>query len=177
MSRPTLAALASLFGGLSLVSVGGANVLFPSIRHAIVDREHWLDARGLGHLFALSQAAPGPNVMLSSIVGWQLLGLAGLLVATVAILLPSSLLAFAVGRLLRAPTQRPWLARLTAALVPLALGLMVASGGVAARTANAGTAGTLITAAAAAIVMWSRLNPLLVMAGGTICYMLVHALS
>jgi len=175
MSRPGLLPLAELFAGLSLISVGGANVLFPSIRHAVVDRNGWLDVREFGHLFALSQAAPGPNVMLSSIVGWQVLGLAGLVVATLAILLPSSLLAFAIGRLVRTAAPRSWLGVATIAVVPLAMGLMLASAVIAAKTAHAGLVGYAIAALAAATVLWTRINPLFVMIGGTVVFSLSHA--
>ncbi len=175
MSRPGLLPLAQLFGGLSLISVGGANVLFPSIRHAVVEQHGWLGASDFARLFALSQAAPGPNVMLASIVGWQMLGLAGLAVATLAILLPSSLLALMVGRVVQRG-DRAWLAVATAALVPLALGLMLASGIVAVGTSGGALVGDAIAAAAALVVLGTRINPLLVMAAGTALYLALHGL-
>jgi hypothetical protein len=49
--------------------------------------------------FAISQAAPGPNVLLVSLIGWHIAGFAGLAIATLAMIFPSSLLAFIAGRL------------------------------------------------------------------------------
>ena len=167
MKSAGLLPLGSLFAGLSLISVGGANVLFPAIRAGVVDRHGWLGGQDFAHLFAISQAAPGPNIMLASAIGWQVRGLTGLVVATVAILLPSSILALGVGRLLRRSADRRWLAIATDALVPLTLGLMLASGLVAARTAGAGWIGYALAAASAGAMLFTRLNPLIIMALGT----------
>ncbi len=40
--------------------------------------------------FALAQTAPGPNIMVVSLIGWRVAGVAGLLVSTAAIIVPSS---------------------------------------------------------------------------------------
>jgi chromate transporter len=44
-------------------------------------------------LFAIAQAAPGPNILIVSLIGWQVAGLAGFLAATVAINAPHCLIA------------------------------------------------------------------------------------
>ena len=49
-------------------------------------------------LFALAQAAPGPNVLVVSLVGWKVAGVPGAIVSLVGICLPSSLLSFWVAR-------------------------------------------------------------------------------
>ena len=171
MKPAGLLPLGTMFSGLSLVAVGGGNVLLPSIRRSVVDQHGWLDPQTFAHVFAISQAAPGPNVMLASAIGWEVRGPAGLLVATIAILLPSSIGALAAGRLLRRSGEQRWLARTIDAMVPLALGLMLASGFTAARTAGGGGIGWLISAAAAAAIFYSRINPLIVMSIGTALFM------
>ncbi|XLM22481.1 chromate transporter, partial [Chromobacterium piscinae] len=42
--------------------------------------------------FAMAQAAPGPNVLVVSLVGWHVAGVGGALVSMLGICLPSSLL-------------------------------------------------------------------------------------
>jgi chromate transporter len=167
MKPASLLSIGAMFSSLSLVAVGGGNVLLPSMRRGAVDHQGWLDQQTFSHLFAISQAAPGPNVMLASAIGWEVRGTAGLVVATIAILLPSSIGALLAGRLLRRSGDQPWLGRTIDALVPLALGLMLASGVTAARTAGGGAAGLVISAAAAAAILFARINPLIVMAIGT----------
>src|SRR5262245_7100846 len=97
MSGP-LADLAGTFGMLSLVSIGGINVLLPEIHRQVVDVHGWMSDAAFANLFAIANAAPGPNVIVISLIGWQVAGLAGLLVATLAIMIPSCSLAFLVGR-------------------------------------------------------------------------------
>ncbi|WP_158913849.1 chromate transporter [Caulobacter sp. S45] len=160
MKPGVLLALAKTFGGLSLVAVGGANAAVPEIQRQVVGRLHWMDDGAFAHLFAISQAAPGPNVLLVSLIGWRVAGLAGLLVATVAMNLPSSLLAFAAGRAWRRWSASPWIGRLQRVLGPIAVGLIVASGVVMARTSDHGLIAAGLTAAVAAFVVFSRRSPM-----------------
>jgi chromate transporter len=152
--------LARTFAGFSLVAVGGANATVPAIRHAVVDQWRWMNEADFAHLFAIAQAAPGPNVLLASLIGWRLAGPAGLLTTTAAMNLPSSLLAFGAGRAWRRWAASPWIGRLRAALSPIAVGLITASGVVMARTADHALAPLLITAAVAAFVLFSRRSPM-----------------
>ena len=41
-------------------------------------------------MYAIAQAAPGPNVLVVTLIGWQVAGLAGALIATLAMCLPMS---------------------------------------------------------------------------------------
>ncbi len=171
MERSILTQLALLFGGLSLIAVGGANAIVPEVHRQTVEILAWMNDATFARLFAIAQTAPGPNVMLASIIGWHVAGLPGLLVATAAILLPSSLLAFAASRGLRRYAQAGAVKIVTVALVPIALGLMLASGLVAARAAEAGLLGLVITAATMVATYATKLNPLLPMAAGTVAYL------
>lgn len=124
----TLLDLFLTFARISLIAIGGANAAIPEIRHAAVDVHQWMSTDTFTHLFAVAQSAPGPNVLIASIIGWHVAGLAGLLVATVAMVLPASVLAFAVGRLISHFTHRREYKLVQDAVVPVAIGLIIASG-------------------------------------------------
>lgn len=94
-----LGQLARSFAMISLIAIGGINAILPAIRHEVVDVLNWMDDATFMQLFAVTQITPGPNVVIVSLVGWQVAGFWGLLVATIAMLLPACLLAYAVGRL------------------------------------------------------------------------------
>lgn len=173
MERGVFTQLAITFGTISLLAIGGANAVVPEIHRQVVDLLAWIDAPTFARLFAIAQTAPGPNVMLASIVGWQVAGIPGLLVATFAMLIPSSLLALACGRGLRRWSDHGVVKVVTLALVPIALGLMLASGVVATFAADAGLFGYAITAATAIVTYRSKVNPLVPMAVGTLAYVLV----
>ncbi|OUY06645.1 chromate transporter [Acinetobacter populi] len=87
-----LISLAIIFIQLSLLAFGGGNAILPEMKHQVVDLQHWLTAQQFAVMFAMSQAAPGPNMMIVPLIGWYVAGLPGLLVATFAKLIPSSLI-------------------------------------------------------------------------------------
>src|SRR5436305_5434654 len=92
--------LAILITVLSLLAFGGANAIVPELHRQVVDVMRAMTDSDFTNLFVLAQTAPGPNVMVLSLVGWRLAGAAGLAVATVASVVPTSLLALATGRFL-----------------------------------------------------------------------------
>src|ERR671937_3262721 len=93
---------------LSLVAVGGGNAVLPDVhRQAIA--HGWLTDAEFSDLYALSQAVPGPNILFVSLVGWHVSGLIGALVATLAMCLPSSALAYGVARTWRRAREAWWL--------------------------------------------------------------------
>lgn len=168
MSEAPLGALGVTFAGVSLVAIGGANAVVPEIHRQVVERGGWLSSAEFAALFAIAQAAPGPNVLIASLIGWRLHGFSGLLVATLAMSGPSSLLALAAGRLSGGFARARLVGLLRAGLVPVAVGLILASGAVLARAAADGPVPFAVTALAAAVLTASRLNPLLVLIAGAL---------
>jgi chromate transporter len=159
--------IARVFALLSLVSIGGANAVLPEIRRQIVDVQGWMNDAAFTNLFAISNAAPGPNIILVSLIGWQLAGLAGLLVATLAIMIPSCSLALLVSRAVQRWSDSRWIGLLKEGLVPVTLGLILASGVAMMRTADHDALTIIISLATAGFVVFSRRNPLWAIAAGT----------
>ena len=160
MNGSLLGKLGLTFLQLSLLAVGGANSVIPEVRRAVVTRSGWMSDETFTHLFAIAQSAPGPNILIVSLVGWRLVGLAGLMVATVAMMAPSCLLAFAVGRAWNRWSVAPIVGTLQQVLAPIAVGLIGASGLVLARAADHTAVAGGVTAAVTAFVFFTRQNPL-----------------
>ncbi|MBX9741160.1 MAG: chromate transporter [Beijerinckiaceae bacterium] len=169
--------LAMTFGALSLVSVGGAPAMMPEIHRLTVELHGWLTNAEFARDFAISQTAPGPNFMMISLVGWRVAGMVGLLAATLAAIIPSSILAIIVGRLYTRFSLMAWFPVVKAALPPIVLGLIVASGVVTARAAVSGVVGFLVVIGSATFVALSRRNPLYAIAGGVIVGILAGRLG
>jgi chromate transporter len=74
MSAGSLPALAEIFSELSLLAVGGANALVPEMQRR-VEAQGWMGPAEFAALFALAQAAPGPNMLVVTLVGWRVAGL------------------------------------------------------------------------------------------------------
>src|ERR1700738_418748 len=104
-------------------------------------------------IFAISQLAPGPNVLIVTLIGYSVAGVAGALVATLAMCGPTAVLAYYVSRLLTRSSHSRWPAIIQAALVPLSIGLMGASGLILVLTSGRRWVAGLITGAAAALAL------------------------
>jgi chromate transporter len=162
-----IAMLVWTFGLMSLFAVGGANSAIPEMHRAAVDVHHWLTDKQFADVYAIAQLSPGPNVLIVTLIGYSVAGIAGALVATLAMCGPTALLAYYVSRFLERSRHARWPARVQAALVPLSIGLMAASGLILAQTSDQSWIAALITIVAAALAFATRVNPFwLLLAGG-----------
>jgi chromate transporter len=151
---------------LSIVAVGGATAVLPELQRQVVDVHHWMGAQEFGALFALAQAAPGPNVLVVTLVGWRVAGLGGAFAATVGMLLPSGLLTWCVLGAWHRFRDRPWRAAVQAGLVPVTVGMVMAAAALLATATTTGWATGLITLAVAVVTLRTKLHPLLLLAAG-----------
>ena len=125
MIPPVLIELAQQFGLLSFLAIGGVNALIPEIHRRVVEMEHWLTDAQFAQAFAISQAAPGPNLLIVSDIGWNVDGFLGALVATVAICAPTSVLTFAVAHVWDRVRDAPLRAAIQRVLAPVTVGLVL----------------------------------------------------
>ncbi|MCX7931657.1 MAG: chromate transporter [Rhodovarius sp.] len=158
---------------LSLVAVGGGSAVIAEMHRLVVVEHGWLDDAGFARAYALAQAAPGPNVLVVGLFGWQVAGPVGLLGATAAMCGPAALLALAFAALRRRVLGALWLRLAERGLVPVALGLVMASALLLAEAALAGWGGLPwvgagITAATALFVALTRHSPLWMLGGGAV---------
>lgn len=160
--------LAGAFAMLSLIAIGGANSVLPEMHRLVVESHGWVSSAQFSELFALAQAAPGPNVLVVSLIGWKVAGFAGAIVATLAICLPTCVLAFFATRWLEARRGVPWQRHLQDGLAPIAVGLVLASGYLVTVGAAHGPVSIAITlATTAAVLRWST-HPLWWIAAGAL---------
>ncbi len=121
------------FCTLSFLSVGGAISTLPGMHRFLVEERGWLVDSQFTASVALAQAAPGPNILFVTVLGWNAAGWAGAVATTVGIMAPSSVLVlFASSWVNRNRTSRIVRA-FTAGLMPLTIGLMLATGWLLAR--------------------------------------------
>jgi chromate transporter len=108
-------------------------------------------------------------VLIVTMIGYAVAGVAGALAATLSMCVPTAVLAYWVSRLLTRSSHARWPAVIQAALVPLSIGLMGASGLVLALTSDRTWPAGLVTAAVGVLAFATRLNPLwLLLAGGVL---------
>jgi chromate transporter len=160
----TLLTIAAVFGALSLVSVGGGNTVLPEIHRAAVQREQWMSDQQFADIYAISEAAPGPSSMISSLVGYKAAGLPGALVAMVAILGPSSVLMYIACLTWERFRTAKWRIAFERGLAPVSLGLLFSSGVTVLRSADHTLVAYAISAATMVVLLRSKLSPLFIMA-------------
>lgn len=166
MTSPGLIDIAENFAELSLLAFGGGNALLPELHARLSERLHWLSSTDFAALFALAQAAPGPNIMVVPLIGKHVAGLGGFIVALVAFFLPSSVLLLLSMTIWERFRDSPWSARLRRALLPVTAGL-VASGAMSiVVSADRNLFYVAITALSFVTIRFSRLHPLAVLAAG-----------
>jgi chromate transporter len=160
MISPVIWELTAQFFVLSLLSIGGANAIIPEIHLRVVEMKHWMTDEDFAQLFALSQAAPGPNVLIVSLIGWKVAGVIGGIVAMLAMSGPSSVLTYGVAHAWDRFRDAPWRIAIQRAVAPITVGLILASGYVLTRTADHTWAAFAITGATLLLVLRTRLHPL-----------------
>ena len=144
---PTLANWIELFthfASLSLLAVGGAITTAPDMHRYLVAEQGWLSDAQFSSSIALSQAAPGPNVLFVALLGWNVglnagggpaagavawaMALLGVLVTMLAIMLPSSVLTYTATRWAHRNRELRAVRAFKTGMAPIVIALLVATG-------------------------------------------------
>lgn len=113
---------------LSLLSIGGAISTVPEMHRFLVDKTGWLTDTSFTSSIALAQAAPGPNILFVAVLGFNVAGLQGAAAAMAGIMLPSTVLTVTATRWMREHRSHIAVRAFSAGLMPLTIGLIIATG-------------------------------------------------
>ncbi|MGH1402499.1 MAG: chromate transporter [Acinetobacter tandoii] len=163
-----LIALAIVFTQLSLLAFGGGPAILPEMQHQVVEVHHWLSATEFSTMFAMAQAAPGPNMMIVPLVGWHVAGLAGLLVTSFAKFGPSSVITVFALKFWNQFKDHPLRERFEKALKPITVGLVLVSAWIIADASAQNSLLIAILAIATVMSLFKKVHPLWVMLFGAI---------
>jgi chromate transporter len=152
--------LALYFMMLSLISVGGMPSVLPELQRYAVDVKGWMTADDFIQVFAVGQAAPGPNILIAALVGWKVAGLGGALVALGAMCGPAAVVAWWVAEAWERFKDSPWRLAIQRAIAPLVVGLTLAGGYVLCTPSTPDPRLWAIAAASATVMVMTKINPL-----------------
>ena len=164
MNLRTLTQIILLFSSLSILSIGGGNTVLPEMHRKSVESYHWLSDKQFADVFAISQAAPGPSILIVTIIGYKAAGIPGAILATAAMMLPAGLLVFLVSRVWERAKNSPVRKAIEKGLAPLTVGLILASGWVMSKAADHDWRAYLLTAICTAIFTTTKINPIFIVA-------------
>src|SRR5688572_3769215 len=142
--------------------------VMPEMQRMVVESQGWATPLEFVQLFAIAQAAPGPNVLIVSLVGWKLAGVPGALAATAAMCAPSSVLAFIIGRLAHRFERSRVRVAIQNGVGPITIGIVLASGYLLACSADQNWIAYVITAGSALVALKTRLHPLWLLVAGAV---------
>lgn len=154
------------FALLSLIAIGGINPILPELHRQAVDVYGWMSSARFTDLFAIAQGAPGPNILVVTLIGWDVAGLPGAFVATAAICGPSCTLAYLASQVWHRFREARWRKAVQAGLVPMTIGLVAAGAFILARTADTSFGAFAVTVITAAAVYVTPVHPLAFLAAG-----------
>lgn len=162
--------IAGLFGMLSLLSIGGGNVVLPEMHLRAVNDNHWLTGSQFADVFSISQAAPGPSILIVTLVGYGAGvqvggvpgGILGGVIATVAMVLPAASLVYVVTQFWQKAQESNWRIAVEKGFAPLTVGLILATSLVMSRAADHDWEAYLITAVCTVLFVRTKINPLIV---------------
>ncbi|MFC7434501.1 chromate transporter [Hydrogenophaga bisanensis] len=182
---PDWASLFAHFASLSLLAVGGAITTAPDMHRYLVGEQGWLSNEQFSASIALSQAAPGPNVLFVALLGWNVglnaaggpaagltawwMALLGVLVSMSATLLPSSVLTYAATRWAHRNRELRSVRAFKAGMAPIVIALLVATGWLLSAAHDQPARDWplwLLTAASVLLVWKTRLHLLWLIAAG-----------
>ena len=165
------------FAHLSLLAVGGAITTAPDMHRYLVEEHAWLSDSQFSSSIALSQAAPGPNVLFIAVLGWNLglnaghsvaWALFGVGVCLFATLLPSSVLTYTATRWAHHNRELRAVRAFKTGMAPIVIALLVATGWLltAAHDQPARDWPLWLLTAGATLVVWRTKMHLLWLIGG-----------
>jgi chromate transporter len=144
----------------ALISFGGVNTVLPALHHLAVNEQHWMTDRDFASLFALASVSPGPNFMVLTLIGYKAAGVTGAILATCALCIPTSLLAFGVVKVWDRFKTAHWRRAIQDGVVPVTVGFVAAAAVLLVRASDNSIAAYAITAAVAIVGTLTRFSPL-----------------
>jgi chromate transporter len=178
-----------VFAQSSLLALGGGTAVLAQIQMNTVNNYHWMRADQFVSIFAITQATPGPSMLIVSLIGYWAMaqhfpghpveaftyGVIGMLVSTTATFLPSSLLAYYVGHWWEHFHASNWREPIEKGLSAVTVGLLFASATIVSNDAANGlnpVYSWVIILVTAGLLAFTKVSPLVLMGiAGVLGYM------
>ena len=166
----TLLQVAWVFSSLSLSAFGGGKVVLPTMHQEAVGQYHWMSSQEFVNLFSISMAAPGPSMMVVTLVGLKAclpygtaIAILGALVATLAMFVPSSILVYVAGNWWDHWEESPWRHSVMNAILPISTGLILAATWIIAKDSIHSIPTAIMGLIALILMLRTKINPVLMM--------------
>jgi chromate transporter len=154
---------------LSMVAIGsGLGAVLPEVHRFVVEQHHWLTDEQFVAFYTIGQASPGPNFMYVTLIGAQVAGWVGAAVLAVGIIAPSTLFTYCLARFGAVTGDGKIQRMLNTGLAPVSVALMLSASWVLANTVDHDWRAALITLVSVAVLYFTRIHPLWLIAAGAL---------
>lgn len=155
------------FFSLSLTSFGGVSASVLEMHRIFVGNLRLISNNKFLELYAISQAAPGPNLLFVVLLGWKIEGIFGALVSLFSMTTPASILAITADQLSSKFKDNNKLIQTKKILAPITIALFLSSGLILLK--NSIHFSSILLAATTILVLWKfRINPIWMLIFGAI---------
>jgi len=171
---------AELFGvflKIGAIVWGGGFAAIPFIRAEVVDARQWLSAREFIDGVALGQITPGPVAITATFVGYRVLGIAGALLATIAMFLPSFVILLVLLRVYDRIREHHLVKGFLQGILPAVVGMLLSAAVMVGRESIATVPAAILGVLSLSLLIAVKLDPVwLVLGGGLVGLLLGNRL-
>ena len=115
-----------VFFTIGLFTIGGGYAMIPMIKDQVVGRG-WMEMEALLDFFAIAESTPGPfAVNTATLVGYNLGGILGGVIATLGVILPSFLIILMIARVINRFLENKYVNYALNGIKPIVVGLISA---------------------------------------------------
>jgi len=160
-----------VFALLGILAVGGGTAVLPEMQRMTVTQFHWVTDKQFRDIYSLGQVAPGPNMLMVMVIGYRVAGYLGSAIVALAFFVPDCVLTLFANRMWLRYSESPWRHAVQRAMAPISIGLMLSGTYAIARLSIHNLMSFAIAAATLSVLMWRRVNPLLLISAGGLAYL------
>lgn len=169
-----LVALVRVFVPIGATTFGGGLAMIPAIEHVVVLEQGWLGPKAFADAIALGQITPGPVAICATFIGYRVAGVAGALVATVAMFAPATAIALVAGHSVARFRASPLIEGVLRTLAPAIIGMLGAATFSLGRAAVGVPIDVVLAAVAFGILLRRPVSPMWLLFGGGLVRLAAH---
>lgn len=149
------------FAKIGVFAFGGGYAVIPLMQREVVTLHGWLSTGQMVDVIALSQMTPGPvAINLATLVGYHTAGLAGAVVATLGLIMPTTVAIAVLARFFLVLQERPPVQAALAGIKPMVIALIFAAAVFIFANAASSAKGTIIALTVLLLSASSRWHPM-----------------
>ena len=157
----SLLVLFLIFAKIAMLTFGGGYAMVPLFEHEIVTRHAFMAAADFANLIGLAQVTPGPiGFNSATYVGMAQGGLAGSVIASLGVMVPSIVISLVVAIFLRKAADAKWMKLLMQGVRPCVVGIIGAAIIFFAKTAVCWQGAVIFALVVLIRWKWAKLNPI-----------------